>query len=146
MIGISSDHGGFKTKEVLINYLSELGYDIKDYGTNSTESVDYPSYAFQVGEDVSNKLLTKGIVICTTGIGISIACNKVKGVRCAKADNVEEAIKSRQHNDANVIALAGINDVELNKEIARIFLETEFLNEERLVRRNEQIRKYENEH
>ena len=146
MIGISSDHGGFKTKKVLINYLSELGYDIKDYGTSSTESVDYPSYAFQVGEDVSNKLLTKGIVICTTGIGISIACNKVKGVRCAKADNVEEAIKSRQHNDANVIALAGINDVELNKEIARSFLETEFLNEERLVRRNEQIRKYENEH
>lgn len=146
MVGIGCDHGGYKTKEALVKYLEELGYKIKDFGTNSEESVDYTYYAFKVGEAVANKEVDKGIVICTTGVGISIACNKVKGVTCAKVDNIEESLKSRMHNNANVVALAGNNDIELNKELVKTFLETSFSEDERHIRRNEQIRKYENEH
>ena len=146
MIGIGCDHGGYKTKEAIVLYLKELGYSVLDFGTNSEESVDYTYYAFKVGEAVANKEVEKGIVICTTGVGISIACNKVKGAYCAKVDNIEESIKSRMHNNANVIALAGNTDLELNKELVKAFLETDFSFEERHIRRNEQIKAYENEH
>lgn len=139
MIGIACDHGGYELKQKLIEELKE--YDFKDYGTYSTESVDYPLYAFKLGEAVSNKEVEKGIVICTTGIGISIACNKVKGIRCAKVANVDEAKMSRLHNDANVVALN--SKVENPIEIVRTFLTTEFLNEERHIRRINQIKEYE---
>lgn len=146
MIGIASDHGGFKLKQEIIPYLKELGYSVIDYGTMVEESVDYPEYAFKVGEAIQNKGINFGIIICTTGIGMSIACNKVVGVRCAKVDNIEEAKLTRLHNDSNVLALSASN--KKAKEIVKIFLETNFSNEERHIRRVNMIKKYEekNEH
>ncbi len=143
MIGIASDHGGYKLKEYLKQELEKLNYQVVDYGTNIEESVDYPIYAFKLGEAIKEKGINKGILICTTGIGISIAANKVKGVRCAKVENVHEAEMSRLHNDANVIALRGDNENAL--EIVKKFLETDFLNEERHIRRINQIKEYEND-
>ena len=143
MIGIASDHGGYKLKEYLKEELKKLNYQVVDYGTNIEESVDYPIYAFKLGEAINEKGINKGILICTTGIGISIAANKVKGVRCAKVENVHEAEMSRLHNDANVIALRGDNENAL--EIVKAFLETDFLNEERHIRRINQIKEYEND-
>lgn len=143
MIGIASDHGGYKLKEYLKKELEKINYQIIDYGTNIEESVDYPLYAFKLGEAIKEKGIDKGILICTTGIGISIAANKVKGVRCAKVETVHEAEMSRLHNDANVIALRGDNENAL--EIVKKFLETDFLNEERHIRRINQIKDYEND-
>lgn len=139
MIGIASDHGGYLLKEKIKEELKEFSF--KDFGTNSTDSVDYPLYAFKLGEAVANNEVKLGIVICTTGIGISIACNKVKGVRCAKVANIDEAKMSRLHNDANVIALNSKVDHPI--EIVRMFLTTEFLNEERHIRRINEIKEYE---
>ena len=139
MIGIASDHGGYLLKEKIKEELKEFNF--KDFGTNSTDSVDYPLYAFKLGEAVANNDVKLGIVICTTGIGISIACNKVKGVRCAKVANIDEAKMSRLHNDANVIALNSKVDSPI--EIVRTFLTTEFLNEERHIRRINEIKEYE---
>lgn len=140
-IGIASDHRGFNLKQKLTNYLKELGYNIIDYGTNSIESVDYPIYAFKVGEAIKDKNIDYGILICGTGIGMSIACNKIKGVRCAKVTTNEEAILSREHNNANVIAIDE-NTVDFN--IVLSFLKTEFKNEEKHQRRVEMIDNYDN--
>ena len=139
MIGIASDHGGYLLKEKIKEELKEFNF--KDYGTYSTESADYPIYAFKLGEAVASGEVKLGIVICTTGIGISIACNKVKGVRCAKVADVHEASMSRLHNNANVVALN--SKVENPIEIVRTFLTTDFLNEERHIRRINQIKQYE---
>lgn len=141
IVGISSDHGGFKLKEQLVSYLQDLGYRMHDYGTFTEESVDYPKYAFRVSEAIANKQADRGIVICKTGIGVSIAANKVKGIRCAKVTNLDEARLCKEHNDANVIALSANTENAL--EIARIFLETEFSNEERHLRRVNMIKTYE---
>lgn len=141
MIGIASDHGGFLLKEEVNKYLKDLGYSVIDYGTMNQESVDYPEFAFKVGEAIKNNEIKYGIVICTTGIGMSIACNKVKGVRCAKVDNVEEAKMTRLHNDSNVLALSSKNPNAL--EIVKIFFETEFSNEERHIHRIKMITDYE---
>ena len=139
MIGIASDHGGYLLKEKIKEELKE--FDFKDFGTNSTESADYPIFAFKLGEAVARGEVKLGIVICTTGIGISIACNKVKGVRCAKVADIHEAEMSRLHNNANVVALN--SQVENPIEIVRKFLTTDFLNEERHIRRINQIKEYE---
>ena len=146
MIGIASDHAGFETKEYLISYLKEQNYEIIDYGTTNNDSVDYPLYALKVGEAVKENRIEYGILICKTGIGMSIACNKVKGVRCAKIDNIEEAILSRKHNDSNVIALSSMRDKEDLKKIVKTFLSTTFSNEERHVKRINIIKDYENEY
>ena len=95
MIGIASDHAGYEVKKEIIEFLKSNNYDVIDYGTDSNESVNYPNYAFKIGEDVVNKKIEKGILICKTGIGMSIACNKVKGIRCSKVDSKEEAILTR---------------------------------------------------
>ena len=139
MIGIASDHGGFELKQKLIKELKE--FDIKDYGTDSILSVDYPLFAFKLGEAVAKKEVNFGIAICTTGIGISIACNKVKGVRCAKVSDIKEAEMSRLHNDANIIALN--SKIENPIEVVKTFLTTDFSNEERHIRRINEIKKYE---
>lgn len=144
MIGIACDHGGLVLKKELIEYLKSLNYDIKDYGTMTEESVDYPKYAFLIGEKVANREIEKGILICKTGIGMSIACNKVKDVRCAKVDNIKEAELTRLHNDSNVIALNSENSNA--KEIVKVFLETPFSNEERHINRINMISKYEESH
>lgn len=143
-IGIASDHRGYRLKEILKRSL--IGYEIVDYGTNSSDSVDYPDFGFLLGEKVSTKTVDYGIAICGSGIGISIACNKVKGVRCAKVSNVEEAIFTRNDNDANIIALPSELNEQEALEIVKVFLTTNFSNEERHKRRINKISKYEEEH
>lgn len=141
-IGIANDHRGFKLKQKLTNFLKEKGYNIIDYGTSSDISVDYPVYAFKVGEAIRDNKIDFGILICGTGIGMSIACNKVKNVRCAKVSSIDEAILSRQHNDANVIAIS--ENTEDALEIIITFLNTKFSNEEKHIRRVEMINNYDN--
>lgn len=142
MIGIASDHRGYEIKNKLIEYLNKKGNKIIDYGTNSNESTDYPIYAFKVGEAIKNNEIDLGILICGTGIGMSIACNKIKNVRCAKVSSIEEAILSKQHNNANVIAISA--NVENLYEIIDKFIETKFLNEEKHRNRVDMINNYGN--
>lgn len=141
-IGIANDHRGFELKQKITIFLKEKGYNIVDYGTNSENSVDYPEYAFKVGEAVRDGKISFGILICGTGIGMSIACNKVKKVRCSKVNSVEEAILTRQHNNANVIALS--ENTENALEIVEAFINTNFSNEEKHLRRVEMISNYDN--
>jgi len=139
---IASDHRGLGLKEELFNYLNDK-YDVTDLGTYSNDMVDYTKYGFLVGEKVRDKEYDLGIVICGTGIGISIACNKVKGIRCAKANSVDDVIMTRKDNDANVIALDGKLDRESAIEMVETFINTEFSNVERYIKRIEDIAKYE---
>lgn len=106
-IAIGSDHGGYELKEIVKNHLQQSGYNVKDFGTNSAESVDYPDFAKEVGESVVAKEYDKGILICGTGIGISIAANKIPGVRCALLSDCFSARATREHNDSNIMALGG---------------------------------------
>ncbi|RCK75206.1 MAG: Ribose 5-phosphate isomerase B [Ignavibacteriae bacterium] len=126
-VAIASDHAGYNMKEELKKYLNELGFDYKDFGTNSSESVDYPDYAVEVAKVISSKDFKYGILICGTGIGMSIAANKIMGVRAAVCESQESAKYSRLHNDANILCLgARIITIDKAKEITKIFLETEF--------------------
>ncbi len=127
LIAIASDHGGFALKETIKEYLRERGDKIVDLGTTSEESVDYPIYGKACGEAVASGKAERGIVICGTGIGISIAANKVKGVRCGLCTSVEMAELTRQHNNANVLALGGrTTEPQLALDIVKTFLDTEF--------------------
>lgn len=141
-IGIASDHRGYILKKQLIDRLMEE-YDITDCGTTSTESVDYPDYAFKLGNLVADKDVDFGIAICGTGIGISIACNKVKGIRCAKVDTLEEAIDTRVDNDSNIIAFGENMPLEKALELIKTFIKTNASNEEKHVRRRQKISEYE---
>ncbi|MBP5445786.1 MAG: ribose 5-phosphate isomerase B [Acholeplasmatales bacterium] len=126
-ISIACDHGGFELKENLKKWLKENNYEVIDYGTNSLDSCDYPDFGRKAAEAVRDNLVDRGIVICTTGIGMSIVANKVKGIRCALVSNTEGASLTRRHNDSNVLALgAKFTDDALAKEITKIWLETEF--------------------
>ena len=126
-ISIACDHGGLDLKESLKKWLIENNYDVIDYGTNSKDSCDYPDFGRPACEAVRDKKVDRGIVICTTGIGMSIVANKVKGIRCALVSNTEGASLTRRHNDSNVLALgAKFTSDELAKEITKIWLETEF--------------------
>lgn len=142
-IGIATDHRGIEVKQSLTNYLKDLGYNVVDYGTNSTDSVDYPDYAFKVGVAVANKEIDFGVLICNTGIGMSIAANKVKGVRCARVIDEYDAKMTRIDNDANVIALSSRIDIEKLKSVLKVFLETPHNSEERHDRRISKIDNYE---
>lgn len=143
-IGIASDHQGYKLKSKLINYLKKEKIEVIDYGTKSEESTDYPDYAFKIGEEIINKNISKGILICGSGIGMSIACNKVKGIRCAKVDNKNEAYMTRKDNDANVIAISGRLSLWNAKRIINTFLKTKYANIDRYNRRLNKIKEYEN--
>jgi len=143
-IGIANDHHGVEIKQKLLKYLTEECYTVIDMGTNSSDNVDYVPYAFKVGESILNNEIDRGILICGSGIGMTIACNKVKKVRCAKIDNLSEARASREHNNANVIAINSNLKFNLILEIIDTFLRTEFSNEERHIRRNEMIDNYDN--
>lgn len=143
-IGIASDHRGYKLKEYLKSNLDK--YEVIDYGTNSNDSVDYPDYGILLAEKVKNKEVEYGIAICGSGIGISIACNKVKGIRCAKVSTIKEAEYTRNDNNANIIAISSDTKNKLAKRIIEKFLETPFSNDERHLRRIEKIKKYEEEH
>ena len=126
-ISIACDHGGYELKENLKKWLSENNYEVIDFGTNSLDSCDYPDFGRPACEAVRDKKVDKGIVICTTGIGMSIVANKVKGIRCALVSNVEGASLTRRHNDTNVLALgAKFTNLNLAKEITKTWLETEF--------------------
>lgn len=126
-IAMGSDHAGYELKEYLKEYLKSQNYEIVDCGTDSKESVDYPLFGFKVGKLVSQNKVDKGIVICGTGIGISIACNKVKGVRCALVHDVTTAKYTRLHNDANCLAMGGqIVGKLVAKDIVDTWLKTDF--------------------
>lgn len=141
-VGITNDHRGYKLKQKLTKYLESLGYNIKDYGASSEESVDFPVYAYKLGDAIINKEVDLGIAICGTGIGMSIALNKMKGIYCAKVSTKEEAKLCREHNNANVIAISeNINDIE---DVINNFINTKHLNEEKYIRRNNMIKDKEN--
>lgn len=126
-IGIGSDHGGFELKEYIKEYLDKEGISYIDYGTNSTDSVDYPDYGKKVADAVVSEEVDRAIVVCGTGIGISIACNKVKGIRCALCGDTYSARMSREHNNANILALGGrVIGRDLALEIVSIWIKTEF--------------------
>lgn len=144
-IGIANDHRGYKLKKFLKNKLEEKGYKVIDYGTDSEESVDYPDYAFILGEKVVKKEVDYGVAICGSGIGISIACNKVKGVRCAKVSNKEEAQTTRIDNDSNVVSFGEKTSKQDALDIVETFITTPFSNLEKHQRRIDKILKYEEE-
>lgn len=134
-IAIGCDHAGFELKETVKDKLTSEGYELIDLGTNSSESVDYPIYGKAVGEKVASGECDKGIAICGTGIGISISCNKVKGVRAALCNTEHLAKMSREHNDANVLCLGAREiDKELALKIVDKWLSTDFLGGKHLRR------------
>ena len=136
MVAIGSDHGGFELKELIIKHLEKQGVDVNDMGCYDKSSCDYPLYGRAVAKAVADGSCEKGIVICTTGIGISITANKVKGIRAALCADTLSAKLTRLHNDANVLALgAGIVGPNLAMEIVDTFLNTDFSGEERHQRR-----------
>lgn len=145
-IAMASDHGGFALKETLREYLTGKGYEVEDFGCHSTDSMDYPDTALPAAEAVASGEADRGIFVCTTGIGVSICANKVKGIRCALCTDTECARMTREHNDTNILALGAKNVNEaLAKEIADIWLETEFSGAERHARRIGKITQYENQ-
>lgn len=126
-IVLASDHGGFELKEAIKEHLLNKGYDLNDIGVDDTKSVDYPDYGKRAALMVANKEAEKGIIICGTGIGISIAANKVNGIRCALCTNEYMAKMSRMHNNANMLALGGrVTGVGLALEMVDVWLSTEF--------------------
>ena len=136
MISLGCDHGGYELKQRIMEHLSERGLEYKDFGCFSLESCDYPDYAKLAARPVAAGECDKGIVICTTGIGVSITANKIKGIRCAHCTDVFTAEMTRLHNDSNVLALgAKLQDTETAIAIVDKFLDTEFSGEERHLRR-----------
>lgn len=135
-ISIACDHGGLELKEAVIDFLKKEGYEVIDFGTYTKDSCDYPIYGKKAALAVANKEVDKGIVICSTGIGMSIVANKVKGIRCALVTDTNSARLTREHNNTNMLALGQKNvSKELALEIVKIWLETPFSNEERHIRR-----------
>ena len=127
MIAIASDHGGYHLKEHIKAYLAARGIQCQDFGTDSTESCDYPIFGKAAAEAVASGQCEKGIVICTTGIGISITANKVKGIRCALCSDPLSAELTRRHNNANMLAMgAGIVGTNLAERIVDTFLSAQF--------------------
>ena len=126
-IAVASDHGGFALKEKVKEHLVQRGFEVDDLGTHSEESVDYPVYGKACGEAVASGKADLGVVVCGTGIGISIAANNVKGIRCGLCTSVEMAHLTKQHNNANILALGGrTTEPELALKIVDEWLDTEF--------------------
>ena len=143
MIAIGSDHGGYELKQRVIKYLEEKKLSYQDMGCNSKDSCDYPVFGHAVAKAVADGTCETGIVICTTGIGISISANKIKGVRCALCSDTLSAKMTKLHNNANVLAMgAGIVGENLALEIVDTFLNTPFSNEERHQRRVDLIEQF----
>ncbi|MBQ8433189.1 MAG: ribose 5-phosphate isomerase B [Clostridia bacterium] len=127
-ISLACDHGGLQLKNHVSEFLQEHGYQVVDFGTFTTERCDYPDFAKKASEAVATGVCKRGIVICTTGIGVSIVANKVKGVRCALCVNADMATRTRAHNDANMIAMGQIYvDNDTADEIVTAFLTTDFM-------------------
>ncbi len=139
IIAIGADHGGFYLKEKIKKVLAEKKYIVFDGGTHSSEACDYPSFGFDVAKKVSEKKAQKAILICKTGIGMTIIANKLSGVRAGLCSSVEDAVSSRMHNDANILVLAGSKrSVKKAKEIVEVWLKTKTL-KGRHARRVKQI-------
>jgi ribose 5-phosphate isomerase B len=138
-VAIGSDHGGFELKHALEKMLDEKGVTYDDFGANSASAVDYPDVAAAVGREISLHKADAGILICRTGIGMSIVANKIEGVRAALCGTPELARLSRQHNNANVLTLAGDMPSADAAVIANVFLDTPFSGDERHKRRVEKI-------
>ena len=140
MIAIGSDHGGFELKKAVMAHLDKRGLEYKDYGTYSEASCDYPDYAKAVAKAVASGECDRGIIICGTGIGVSITANKTRGIRAALCGDCFSAEATRAHNDANVLALgARVTGEGLALKIVDIFLDTPFSNDERHIRRISKI-------
>ena len=140
MIAFGCDHGGFLLKKDILDYLDSKGYEYKDFGTFSDASCDYPQFAKAVAHAVASGECDKGILICGTGIGISITANKIKGLRCALCSDCFSAEATRLHNDANIVAFgARVVGPSLAVKIVDTFLNTEFSGDERHIRRIAQI-------
>ncbi|MGL5438878.1 MAG: ribose 5-phosphate isomerase B [Filifactoraceae bacterium] len=126
-IGLGADHGGYHLKEEIAKHLSERGYEVVDYGTNSSDSVDYPTYGEAVAKAVVSGEVQSGIVVCGTGIGISLAANKVKGIRCAVVSDTFSAKMAKEHNDCQMIALGErVVGVSLALELVDAYLGAKF--------------------
>jgi len=140
---IANDHKGLKLKKQIIKFLEKQSYEIVNLGADVDSSTDYPKYAFEVGKMISEDPNAIGILICGTGIGMSIAANKVKGVRCALVNNSIDAKLTREHNDANVLAIASTMNMVKVKKVISTFLKTSFSNEDRHIKRINMIKEYE---
>ena len=139
-IAIGCDHGALALKEALIPHLTKKGYEVKDFGTYTLDSCDYPDFAAPAAKAVASGECDKGIVLCTTGIGVSLAANKVKGIRCALLSDVMSARMTREHNDTNMMAIgAGVVGQMLALEIVDTWLGTEFSHNERHQRRIDKV-------
>jgi len=142
-IGIGSDHGGYELKGKLIEHLKQEGYDVKDFGTHSKESCDYPLIGFEVAKAVSLSKVDKGVLICKTGVGMAIIANKLPGIRAAACYDLGMAKSSREHNDCNVIVLASdYTDLKASRAILDVWLEDAPL-ADRHARRVKQIKEIE---
>lgn len=136
MIALGNDHTGYELKKAIMEYLDAKGIEYKDYGCGEVTASNYPDYAKAVGKAIQNKECDRGILICGTGIGISITANKMKGIRCALCHDVFSAEATRLHNDANVLAMgARVIGVGHALKIVEAFLSTDFSNEERHINR-----------
>lgn len=136
-IALGCDHRGFKLKQTIMEFLQQSGYSYQDFGCYSTESVDYPDFAQKVGEGVASGEFDHGILICSTGIGMSIVANKIKGIRAALCHDTFTAERARLHNDANILCLRGEN-IEVNEalEIVKTYLSTSFEGGRHILRLN----------
>lgn len=140
MLALACDHGGYELKQEIINYLSSKNIEFIDFGCTSTDAVDYPEYGKKAAQAVASGQCDKGIIICGTGIGISISANKVPGIRCALCHDCFSAAATREHNDANMLALgARVIGVGHALKVVETFLNTPFSNDERHIRRIAQI-------
>lgn len=143
-IFIGCDHRGVEVKKQIMKYLQEDNFEVYDTVHQNNENDDYPDFAFEVGRNVINNKDALGILICGNGIGISIAANKVSGVRCARVLNEDDAFKSKNHNGANVIAISAEEKIEQLMQIIGVFISTKPATEERHLKRINKIINYEN--
>ena len=139
---IGSDHGGFEIKEMLVKYIRDLGHEVRDIGTNSTDSVDYTDFTEEVGKAVMEKKADRGIMLCGSGVGASIAANKMPGIRAGLCHDTYSAHQGVEHDNINVLVLGGrVIGVETARELVKTYLGASFTNEERHVRRLGKLRK-----
>lgn len=143
-VAIGTDHNGTDIKNHIIKYLENKNIEVITLEDFNNQLDDYPDFAFAVSNKIINKEADLGILICGTGIGMSIAANKVKGIRCAHVSNVNESALAKEHNNANIIAFSGKQTLNETLRIIDVFISTEFSNEERHIRRTNKITKYEN--
>ncbi|MGQ9487322.1 MAG: ribose 5-phosphate isomerase B [Armatimonadota bacterium] len=147
IIGLGADHAGYHLKNTIRSYLQQQGITVRDFGTHTDSPCDYPDFALMVANSVAQGECDLGILICGTGVGMSISANKVKGIRAAHAQDPVTARLSRQHNDANVLCLGGrIIGAELAMDIVNAFLNASFTNEERHARRVHKVKMLEKRH